>query len=157
MPDDDYAAFLEKRLGAPKAGPILSTRGEVLGQHRGLIHYTIGQRRGLGIAAPRPLYVVGLDPERNAVIVGNEEETYCNGLRIEPVNWGAVPAQRAPFECLAQIRYRHRPVPATATPADDAVEVRFHERERAVTPGQWAALYDADDYVLVAGTIAAAH
>ena len=156
VPDDDYAAFLEKRLGAPKPGPILSTRGEVLGQHRGLIRYTVGQRRGLGIAAPRPLYVVGLDPERNAVIVGHEQETYCKGLRIEPVNWGAVPAQRAPFECLAQIRYLHRPVPATATPAHDAVEVRFHEPERAVTPGQWAALYDADDYVLAAGTIEAA-
>ena len=153
IPNDDYRAFLEQRLGKPAPGPILSISGETLGQHTGLIHYTVGQRKGLGIAAPRPYYVVALDPERNAVIVGHDEATFCETLRIADVNWQAIPPQETPFRCMAQIRYLHHPAPATAIPAGDELEVRFDTPQRAVTPGQWAVLYDEEDYVLAAGTI----
>lgn len=153
IPGDDYRAFLAKRLGTPKPGPIYSTRGEILGEHKGLFCYTVGQRKGLGIAAPRPYYVVALDPARNAVIVAHEEETYCTGFLTADVNWCSISAQEAPFECFVQIRYLHTPVPATVGVTDNGLEVRFHTPVRAVTPGQWAVCYDSEDYVLAAGTI----
>jgi len=154
IPNDDYRSFLEKRLGAPAPGPIVSVSGQTLAQHTGLIHYTVGQRKGLGIAAPRPYYVVALDPERNAVIVGHDEDTFQPSLNMANVIWSASPPQRGtPFRCLAQIRYLHQPAPATALPASEKIEVRFDTPQRAVTPGQWAVLYDEDDYVLAAGTI----
>jgi tRNA-specific 2-thiouridylase len=153
VPDDDYRAFLVQRVGPPKPGPLLSAQGEVVGQHKGLMYYTIGQRRGLGIVAPRPYYVVALDPARNAVIVGHEEETRSESLTAGPVNWVSLAPQTESFECLAQIRYLHLPVAATATPGADRLAVRFRDPQRAVTPGQWAVLYDEEDYVLAAGTI----
>ncbi|MBN2311574.1 MAG: tRNA 2-thiouridine(34) synthase MnmA [Candidatus Hydrogenedentes bacterium] len=149
---NDYGAFLDERLGPARPGPILSTAGEGLGEHRGLWRYTVGQRKGLGIAAPRPYYVVRLDAERNAVVVGHVEDTYCVGLTARPVTWSGLPAQAEPFECLAQIRYRHTPAPATAVPAGDAIALRFQEPQRSATPGQWAVLYDGD-YVVAAGII----
>lgn len=153
IPNDDYRTFLEKRLGPPAPGPIFSCSGERLGRHTGLIHYTIGQRRGLGIAAPRPYYVVSLDPEQNALIVGHDEDTRSPSLHIAAVTWQTIPPQQSPFRCRAQIRYRHRPAPATARPGPAGLEIQFDAPQRAVTPGQWAALYDADGYVLAAGTI----
>jgi len=153
VPNDDYRAFLAQRVGLPAAGPILSTSGAGLGEHKGLLHYTIGQRKGLGIAAPRPYYVVRLDVARNAVIVGHEEDTYCAGLVARAVNWCSIAAQTAPFDCLAQLRYRHTAAPATATPDGEGLAVQFHRPERGVTPGQWVVLYDAEEYVLAAGII----
>lgn len=153
VPDNDYRHFLLTRGVQVEPGPILSTEGDVLGQHRGLIHYTIGQRRGLGIAAPRPYYVVRIDAARNAVVVGHEEETYCAGLVARDVNWCSIPAQTQPFECLAQVRYRHKTAPATALPRETGLELQFHEPQRGVAPGQWVVLYDAEDCALGAGVI----
>jgi tRNA-specific 2-thiouridylase len=156
VPDDDYRRFLAQRVGPRLTpGPILSTTGAVLGQHKGLMYYTIGQRRGLGLSAPRPYYVVGLDPERNAVIVGHEETTGRDRLETGPVNWVSLSPQTGPFDCLVQIRYRHHPGPAAAVPVGDRLEIRFREAQRAVTPGQWAVLYDEDGYVLAGATIEA--
>lgn len=152
VPNDDYRQFIEKRAGTAQPGPIISTGGEILGQHHGLTHYTIGQRKGLGIAAPRPYYVVRIDVKQNALIVGHDDATYSDTFTASEVVWGAIPEQSDPFECLAQIRYLHAPVPATATPTPSGLEVRLREPQRSVTPGQWCVLYD-EDIVLAAGII----
>jgi len=153
IPEGRYGDFLAERLGPPEPGPILSTRGDLLGQHKGLIHYTIGQRRGLGISDPRPYYVTALDPARNAIIVGHDEETLCGALTAGHVNWVGMPPQADPFECRVQIRYLHQAVPATVTPVGNRIKVHFHEPQRAVAPGQWAVLYDDDGYLLAGGII----
>jgi len=153
VPENDYRAVVEARAGAGTPGPILSTSGERLGQHRGLLHYTLGQRRGLGIAAERPLYVLRLDTARNAVIVGFEEETYGRRFTTRNLCWGGLPPQEAPFDCLVQLRSHHTAVPATVTPLRKGAEVWLHQPERAITPGQWAVCYDADGFVLASGMV----
>ena len=153
IPCNDYRVFIAARVGPPTPGAILSTKGEVLGQHSGLLNYTVGQRRGLGISDPRPHYVVALDPRRNAVIVGHDEDTLRDTLETGPVNWVGLAPQTEPFACMAQIRYLHRAAPATATPAGERLHVRFRATQRAVTPGQFAVLYDEEDCVLAAGSI----
>ncbi|HEO72530.1 MAG TPA: tRNA 2-thiouridine(34) synthase MnmA, partial [Candidatus Hydrogenedentes bacterium] len=153
IPHGDYDAFLVERLGTPEPGPIVSARGEILGRHRGLLFYTIGQRKGLGIGGGRAYYVVRLDAEHNVLIVGHEEETNCPGLIARDVRWCSMGPQDAPFACRVQIRYQHEAVPAMATPCGNDILVRFDEPERAVTPGQWAVLYDDDGYVLAAGVM----
>lgn len=147
VPDRDYTRFIESRGAAAAPGPILNTAGEQLGQHRGLIHYTVGQRRGLGVAAPRPYYVVRLDPAANALIVGHEEETFAAEFTTGPIEWGAIDPQITPFSCRVQLRSRHLAAPATVFPAVEGATVRLEEPQRAVTPGQWAVFYE-DDVVL---------
>ncbi len=152
VPDDNYRNFLAKRIAAPKPGPIETTTGEVLGEHSGLVNYTVGQRKGLGIAAPRPLYVIKLDLSRNTLVVGHEEEAFTRSLTASQVNWCSLAPQTDSFDCEVQIRYKSQPLPCTVYPREDGFEARFHEPQRAVTPGQWAVLYDNDD-VLAAGII----
>ena len=154
VPDDNYRRFLAERIGPFKPGPIVSVTGEILGQHQGLPYYTIGQRRGLGIAAPRPYYVIRLDAQRNAVIVGHEEDTFSAMLVARQVNWCSMAPQEAPFEAEVKIRYRHTPAAATVTPVEGGFRVEFREPQRSVTPGQWAVCY-RDDVVLAGGIIEA--
>ena len=153
IPDNDYVGFLNRRIGPPAPGPILSTSGEVLGRHKGLLGYTIGQRKGLGVAAPRPLYVVRIDVDNNTLIVGFEEDTLCAGFESGQVVWGGLAPQAEPFEARVQIRYHHTPVACTVTPGDGALHTYFHEPQKAVTPGQWSVFYDDEDRVLAAGII----
>ena len=136
-------------------GPILDLAGRVLGTHKGLPHYTVGQRRGLGIAAPEPLYVVALDPEKNAVIVGPESALYAEGLVAEALHWiaGEPPGKR--FECQVQIRYRAPAAGAQVVLEGDKAQVEFQEPQRAVTPGQAAVFYRGEE-VLGGGIIAQA-
>ena len=129
-------------------GAIETVDGRIVGTHRGLMHYTVGQRRGLGVSGLRPYYVVRLDPERNAVIVGHDEETFAGSFRTGPVCWGGMPRQEEPFTCLVQLRSRHLAVPATIKPDLRGATVEFDTPEQAVTPGQWAVFYDAGGYVL---------
>lgn len=162
VPDRNYAGFLEERTGKLKPGPILSTSGATLGQHTGLARYTVGQRRGLGIASDRPLYVVDLDTARNALIVGYDEETLCERFETGRICWGGLPPQDAPFTCRAQIRSRHTAVPATVTPeftpgSKIGAAVTLDEPQKAVTPGQWAVFYDDEDYVLASAPILRFH
>ena len=154
VPDDDYPAFLERCApSASRPGPIRNRQGEVLGGHPGIAFYTVGQRKGLGIAAPRPHYVVELDPEENAVVVGEQEELYSPGLLAEDVNWVSAEASAGELRVEAKIRYRAEPVPAVARPRDDGLlQVTFDEPQRAVTPGQAVVLYDGD-LVVAGGTI----
>ncbi len=151
--DDDYPRLVEERAGAFPPGPILDRQGRVLGTHHGLVRYTLGQRRGLGIAAPRPLYVIAMDRARNALIVGYDEDSFCAEFTTGPVFWGALPRQVEPFDCLVQLRSRHVPGPASVVPGRASATVTLLEAQRAVTPGQWAVFYDNEGYVLAAAEI----
>jgi tRNA-specific 2-thiouridylase len=150
----DYREFLARYApGTARPGPILDTAGCILGEHRGLSHYTIGQRKGLGIAAPRPLYVLALEPARNAIIVGTVEELGRRELNAADVSYvsGRPPAN--PSRITAKIRYKAREVAATLTPLpDDRAHVRFDEALRDITPGQSAVFYQSD-VVLGGGVI----
>jgi tRNA-specific 2-thiouridylase len=152
--DDDYGRFLKERI--PEAitpGPMLNTRGEVIGEHMGLPLYTVGQRKGLGLTTVKPMYVVALDPERNAVIVGEDPETYQGALVASDMNWIAVPGLSAPTRCMAKIRRMASEAPCTVYPAEDgSIRVEFDEPQRAITPGQSVVLYDGR-WVLGGGTI----
>jgi len=134
-------------------GPIQTTTGEVLGEHNGIFGYTIGQRRGLGIGGGRPLFVVRIDVEQNAVIVGHEEETFCTRFTSNEVVWGGQAKTDEPFPGFVQIRYHHEPSACMVHPRGNQLEVVFDQPERAVTPGQWAVVYDAEGRVLVASNI----
>lgn len=153
VPQGDYRRFLERRGISGPPGPILDRGGRVLGRHTGLAHYTIGQRRGLGLATGRRLYVVDLDPAHNAVVVGPEGELYRTELLAGDLNFIAIPELTAPVEVAAQIRYRTPAAPATVFPEPDGrVRVRFHRPQRAITPGQ-AVVFYREDEVIGGGTI----
>lgn len=153
IPDDDYGRFLkEHHPDLVKPGPILDTDGKRLGSHLGLPFYTIGQRRGLGIALGKPIYVVGLDPERNAVIVGEDSEVFGSGLIADQLNWISLSKLVEPIEVMAQIRYNSPPATAILYPLKDGqVKVSFSERQRAITPGQSVVFYQKE--VVVGGGI----
>lgn len=146
IPDRNYAAFLQGRGGASheaiRPGPILNRQGEVLGQHKGLPFYTIGQRKGLGLSSREPLYVVDLLPERNSLVVGGKEELAGDCFLVERVNWSAFSEPPQTLEASVQIRYRHPGAEATITPlGGDRAWVVFRQPQRAITPGQAAVFY----------------
>jgi tRNA-uridine 2-sulfurtransferase len=153
IPNRDYAGWIEKRATGMPSGPILTTDDRVLGEHRGLMHYTIGQRKGLGVSGPRPYYVIRLDTQRNAVVVGHAEETFSASFTTGPVCWGGMRRQDEPFQCLVQLRSRHEAVPVTVNPSLTGAEVIFDSPEQAVTPGQWSVFYDSDGFVLGAAIV----
>ncbi len=157
IPDDDYRGFLRARIPeAFRRGPIVDGSGRVLGEHEGLANFTVGQRRGLGLAAGRTLYVKALDPAQNAVVVGEARDVDTDTLHADQVNWIALERLDAPLAVTAQIRHRHEPARATVTPLDDArVAVRFEVPQRAPAPGQSVVFYQGD-LVLGGGVIAAA-
>jgi tRNA-specific 2-thiouridylase len=148
--DGDFAPLVEE---AARPGPILSGSGEVLGQHAGIPRYTIGQRKGIGVAAREPLYVTAIDPERNAVVVGGKDDVYGDELVASDLNWIAVEELRGPIEARARIRYSHEEARAVVSPlGGDRVHVEFRESQMAITPGQAVVFYD-DDIVIGGGTI----
>ena len=153
VPDGDYGAFLTEKMGIGAVpGEILDGSGRVLGRHRGAIRYTIGQRRGLGVAADSPLYVTGKDMVRNVVTVGPERELFRDRFTVRAPNWIAVERLEAPLEVAVMTRYRDREGTAELWPRSDGdVEVRLREPKRAVTPGQAAVFYQGD--VVVGGGI----
>ena len=150
--------FLEKYL-APKPGDIVSTAGDVLGQHAGIHNYTIGQRKGLGIAAPNPLYVVKLDVGRNQVVVGERDSVTSSGCSVSRVNWVSIAPPTTPIKVQVQIRYRSRAVDATVVSTVSAdeegrhVKIIFDEPQFGVTPGQAAVWYEDSGRVLGGGII----
>jgi tRNA-specific 2-thiouridylase len=146
VPDNDHARFLEKYLPESKrTGPIRDKEGRTLGQHQGIATYTIGQRKGLGIAAAEPLYVIGIEAEQNTVIAGTREQTYGRELIAGGLNWIAIPAPERPLKVKAKIRSRHTEAEATVTPrGDNTVHVAFAEPQAAITPGQAIVFYDGD-------------
>ena len=145
IPDDDYARFLEEERGPGLlSGNIVDSAGKVLGRHRGIYRYTVGQRRGLGIAHAHPLHVLGVNATTREVIVGGREELPQQGLMADRVNW-ILPPEAATIETTCRIRYRHRPAPCRVTPLPGGrAEVRFITPEPGVTPGQAVVFYDGE-------------
>ena len=154
VPDDDYKALIRKLSPEVlKKGDIVDIKGKVLGRHDGIALYTIGQRKGMGIAAPEPLYVVKLDSQKNQVVVGGAKDVFSNGLIADQVNWVALDDVKEPFTATVKVRYGNRENQATITPLENGtVQVDFMEPVRAVTPGQSAVFYN-EDTVLGGGII----
>ena len=154
IPGGDYGAFLERWTGRrDPEGDLLDLGGRVIGRHRGAIRYTIGQRRGLGIAARQPLYVVDKDMENHTVTVGPEIALYSRGLIASDFNWLSVPEPDGSLRVTARTRYRQPESPATVWVLEGSrVRLLFDQPQRAVTPGQAVVLYDGD-LVLGGGTI----
>ena len=152
VPNGDYAAFIdayfrEKGIARERtAGEIVDTAGRVLGGHAGVHNFTVGQRKGLGVAAGEPLYVIATEPLSQRVIVGRNEDLLRASLMAREVNWVSIAPIAAPRRAEVKIRNKHEAAPATLTPTGDParVEVRFDEPQRAVTPGQAAVFYDGD-------------
>lgn len=120
-----------------------------MGQHEGIHNFTVGQRKGLGVATGSPLYVIELRGDRKQVVVGGSDDLYSRRMTVRKLNWIAVEDLRASMRVAVKIRNRHEPAAAMITPAGDAVEVQFDDAQRAITPGQAAVFYDGD--VVVGG------
>ena len=140
----------------PQIGNFVTTDGRVLGQHKGIWNYTVGQRRGMGIAAERPLYVLGFNKDKNEVIVGFEEECERSGLLADKWCWSALEGLDKPLECEAKIRSSQQPTAVRVTPlADGKMEVKFYNRQKAIAAGQSVVLYE-NNVVLGGGIIESA-
>lgn len=155
VPDGKYAAFIDRYLEAedesgriPGVGEIVNTRGEVLAKHDGIHRYTVGQRRGIGLASERPLYVVSIDTESNRVVVGHQEELLSTEFTAAGVNWISFDNPTTAVAAGVRVRYRHEPADALITPLEDnRVHVRFREPQRAITPGQATVFYRGDEVI----------
>ena len=154
VPNGDYAHIIELQTGCKAAaGNFVDRCGNVLGTHRGVIHYTIGQRKGLGIAAGEPLYVCRICPQSNTVVLGRNEDLFSTEADAADFNWISGESPKQAIRCKVKIRYRQAEQWATVTPCDEHdVHISFDDPQRAVTPGQAAVLYDGD-IVLGGGTI----
>ncbi len=154
VPSGNYVRFIEAYLAEQgsalpaeigEPGELVTTNGEVIGEHPGVHHFTVGQRRGLGVAASRPLYVVTVDHAANRVIVGSDEELRTPACEMRDVNWIAVAEPAQPLHATVKIRNRHVPAAATVEPLDTGRAcVKFEVPQRAVTPGQAAVFYSGD-------------
>jgi len=144
--DGDAAGFVERQLpAAPAGGDVVDAAGRVLGRHGGVHRFTVGQRRGLGLASTSPLYVLKLDADQRRVVVGPRESLGRDALTASNVNWIAGEAPSGPCRLSARIRHRHPDAPATVTPLDDRrASVRFDDPQVAVTPGQAVVFYDGE-------------
>lgn len=154
---DFYSGDINDILqNTPQVGNFVTTDGRILGQHQGIWNYTVGQRRGMGIAAARPLYVLGFNQEKNEVIVGFEEECERSGLVADNWCWSAVEGIDKPLECEAKIRSSQQPTAVMVTPLNDGkIEVKFYNKQKAIAAGQSVVLYQ-NDVVLGGGIIKSA-
>lgn len=154
VPDGDYEAFIRGYTGKEyPRGPFVDNAGCVLGYHNGLVGYTIGQRRGLGVSAKNPLYVCKKSVEDNSILLTEDQQLYSSELYADRLNLISVESLRTPIRCKARIRYRHREQPATVQQVgEDTIKVVFDEPQRAITSGQAVVLYDGDT-VIAGGTI----
>lgn len=146
VPDNDYAGFLQSRIPeAFRPGPVVDSENRTLAQHKGIGHYTIGQRRGMGISAPHSLYVLSILSRRNTIVVGPEKELYGKTLLASRLNMISPEKITKPLKVKARIRYKHREAEALVIPLDlDKVQVEFEKAQRAITPGQSVVFYDGD-------------
>ena len=142
----DYRSFLKQEMEtAPERGDFISVSGEVIGQHLGIPFYTIGQRRGLGLSASTPFFVVKIDQEKNTIILGKEEDLYSQTIWVSDVNWVSILPPKKELRVSAKLRYAHPGANASIFPeSDNKVRVEFDSPERAVTPGQAAVFYQGD-------------
>lgn len=154
IPDDDYGRFIEEYSGKkfPK-GNFISTDGKVIGQHQGILHYTVGQRKGLGLSLGKPSFVIAIKPETNEVVIGDNEEVFAVKVIANKLNFMSVEGFEGERVLEAKIRYSHLPASCTIKMIDqDSLECTFKEPQRAITPGQALVLYDGD-IVFGGGTI----
>jgi len=153
IPDNNYTKFLmEKYNTKPIPGQILNTQGQVIGKHPGIIYYTIGQRKRIGIASLQPFYVIKIDAKHNNVIVGSEQEVYIKRFTAGDLNFISIRQLKEPIKALTKTRYAHIPALANVKLIKNRVEVEFNEGQWAITPGQAVVFYD-NDIVIGGGTI----
>jgi tRNA-uridine 2-sulfurtransferase len=161
IPGGDYHQFLRAYLDEQQqplpdsSGALVTTSGEVIGRHDGIHGFTVGQRKGLGVSSPSPLYVLQIDPESHNVTVGSDEQLLTRELYADRLNWIATDEPTGPVRVQIKIRHRHEPAAATLEVSGGRVRAVFDEPQRAITPGQAAVFYDGDD-VVGGGWIAAA-
>jgi tRNA-specific 2-thiouridylase len=144
VPSNDYRLLLEQRGTPLHPGELVDTADRILGYHKGTEHFTIGQRRGIGVGGGEPLYVVEVEPESGRVVVGTRGECGSESMVVESLNWIGFDPPASGFECLVQHRYHCTPAPCRVELDGDRAEVRFNEPEVSVSPGQGAAFYHAD-------------
>ena len=157
IPDDDYVSFVRQReagQGRIKPGNFVDQQGKILGKHQGLVNYTVGQRKGLGITFGKPMFVIGFNVDRNEVVLGEAPEVYSQSLLATDLNWIAIPELHEPIEVEAKIRYKASAAPAKVIPLENSesikgaigpvVRVEFETPQRAVTPGQAVVFYQGD-------------
>ncbi len=155
IPGGDYQAFLQAYLDEQgeampdSSGALVSTSGEVLGQHGGIHNFTVGQRKGLGLTSAAPLYVLAIHPDSHQVTVGAEQQLLTRELRVDRLNWISIAELTEPIRVLAKVRHRHEPQAATLQPGEEpgTAFALFDEPQRAVTPGQAAIFYQGDEVV----------
>ena len=155
VPDGNYAGFIDRYLEAenaterlPGAGEIVNAAGQVIGKHEGIHRYTVGQRRGIGIADERPLYVISIDAANNRVTAGSAEELLSSEFTVAQANWIALDDPKEPVRAEVRVRYRHTAAAATITPlATSRARIVFDEPQRAITPGQASVFYRGDEVV----------
>ncbi|PNV63436.1 tRNA 2-thiouridine(34) synthase MnmA [Clostridium sp. chh4-2] len=155
IPDHDYARFISENTDKElMPGNFVDLDGNVIGRHKGITHYTVGQRKGLNLSMGHPVFVTAIRPETNEVVIGNSEDVFTKQLRCDKLNWMAIDGLHGKeMQVSAKIRYSHKGAPCTISEAGDGtVECVFEEPQRAVTPGQAVVFYDGD-YVIGGGTI----
>ena len=155
IPDNDYAGFIEKTVEhVPGPGNFVDKDGNILGRHKGITHYTVGQRKGLNLAMGRPVFVTEIRPETGEVVIGDNEDVFSDYLVCGNVNWMAVDGLHGEEKTvMAKIRYSHKGAPCVIRELEDGrVECRFETPQRAITPGQAVVFYE-NDYVFGGGTI----
>ena len=154
VPDHDYAGFIARETGRESLpGNFVDEEGNIMGQHKGLIHYTIGQRKGLGIPSATPIFVKELRPENNEVVLCKSESLFRRECTVANVNYMAEESLAEPVHAIGKVRYSHAGAPCMIYPqVDGTLRIVFDESQRAMTPGQ-AAVFYRDDYVLCGGTI----
>ena len=153
IPDNDYVRFLRQRIPeAFRSGPIVDLENRVLGQHKGIAHFTIGQRKGMGIAASQPLYVLSIQSDKNTIVIGPSDQLYEKTLLASHINLISRAKITEPLKVRAKIRYKHKEAKAFLSPQDaDQILVEFEKPQRAITPGQSIVFYNKD--VVVGGGI----
>ncbi len=154
VPDHDYAGFIERETEQKSVcGNFVDEEGRILGTHKGIVHYTVGQRKGLGLTAETPLFVKAIRPKTNEVVIGRSESLFSDRCLVDSVNYMAVEHLEGPTEAVGKIRYSHQGAPCTLSSLPDGrLECRFREPQRAATPGQAAVFYEGD-HILCGGTI----
>ena len=153
MPDGDYAGFIERTTGkTAEPGDFTDENGNRLGEHKGIIRYTIGQRKGLGIALGKPRFVIEKNAENNTVVLGDEDRLFCRKVLVDRLNFIPFDTLEGEMRVTAKLRYRHLAQPAVIKPDGDNVIIEFDEPQRAPSPGQAAVFYDGDA-VVGGGTI----
>lgn len=152
--DGDYAGFLENKMGIEsKKGRFVDTKGNIIGEHQGIIHYTVGQRKGLGVALGKPAYVISKNKNANTITLGSNEELYTDRLKAGDINMIAVEKLTAPMNATVKTRYSQAETEARLHPVEnDKIIVEFKNKQRAITPGQAVVFYDGD-IVIGGGTI----